>query len=84
MATCIKAKLLSNASSSSLTFKIYSIDSSFSTIKVDVSFAVSFQGVENIYTQHKPLLLEILDQLVKGKLKEASYPYIGTSMLRDR
>ena len=42
------------------------------------------QGVENVYTQHKPLLFSILDQLIKGKLKEASYPYLGTGQLKDR
>ena len=42
------------------------------------------QGVENVYTQHKPLLQATLDQLIKGKLKEATYPYLGTSQLKDR
>ena len=43
-----------------------------------------WQGVENIYTQHKPLLQDTLDQLVKGKLREASYPYIGSYQLREK
>ncbi|KAK7496933.1 hypothetical protein BaRGS_00011913 [Batillaria attramentaria] len=42
------------------------------------------KGVENVYTQHKPLLQGVLDQLIKGKLKEATYPYLGTSQLKDR
>ncbi|XP_070202635.1 vacuolar protein sorting-associated protein 45-like isoform X2 [Littorina saxatilis] len=42
------------------------------------------KGVENVYTQHKPLLITTLDQLIKGKLKEAAYPYLGTSQLKDR
>ncbi|XP_076464978.1 vacuolar protein sorting-associated protein 45-like [Babylonia areolata] len=42
------------------------------------------KGVENVYTQHKPLLQGVLDQLIKGKLKEAAYPYLGTSQLKDR
>eukprot|EP01135_Chromosphaera_perkinsii_P002007 Nk52_evm54s215 gene=Nk52_evmTU54s215 len=41
------------------------------------------KGVENIYTQHEPLLAEVLDQLVKGRLKETSFPFLGNS-LRDR
>ena len=32
-------------------------------------------GVENVYTQHKPMLSEVLDGLIKGKLKEQQYPY---------
>lgn len=37
------------------------------------------QGVENIYTQHKPLLQNILEQLSKGKLKPSSYPFMDSS-----
>ncbi|KAM3825097.1 vacuolar protein sorting-associated protein 45 isoform 2-T2 [Vipera latastei] len=42
------------------------------------------KGVENVYTQHQPLLHETLDQLIKGKLKDNQYPYLGPSSLRDR
>ncbi|KAM7450804.1 vacuolar protein sorting-associated protein 45 [Porites harrisoni] len=42
------------------------------------------KGVENIYTQHSPLLSETLDSLIKGKLKESFFPYLGSSVLRDR
>eukprot|EP00128_Syssomonas_multiformis_P005301 Colp12_sorted_trinity150504_noHs@13588 len=41
------------------------------------------KGVENLYTQHEPLVQDILDQLIKGKLKEVDYPFHGNS-LRDR
>ncbi|XP_033634914.1 vacuolar protein sorting-associated protein 45-like [Asterias rubens] len=47
-------------------------------------FFKGLKGVENIYTQHTPLLQETLDQLIKGKLKEGSYPYLGPSQLKDR
>lgn len=42
------------------------------------------QGVENVYTQHQPLLHDTLDQLIKGRLKDSNYPYLGASSLRDR
>uniref|UniRef100_A0AAA9TRQ9 Vacuolar protein sorting-associated protein 45 n=1 Tax=Bos taurus TaxID=9913 RepID=A0AAA9TRQ9_BOVIN len=42
------------------------------------------KGVENVYTQHQPFLHETLDHLIKGKLKENLYPYLGPSTLRDR
>ncbi|NXI50359.1 VPS45 protein, partial [Chloroceryle aenea] len=32
----------------------------------------------------KPLLHETLDQLIKGKLKDSQYPYLGPNTLRDR
>ncbi|KAK6178811.1 hypothetical protein SNE40_011311 [Patella caerulea] len=44
----------------------------------------NLKGVENVYTQHQPLLASTLDQLIKGKLKEASYPYMGANQLKDR
>ncbi|KAM9970538.1 hypothetical protein ACTFIW_008487 [Dictyostelium discoideum] len=42
------------------------------------------QGVSNIYTQHKPLLHDILDSILKNKLKETSYPYLSTTQSRER
>ena len=33
------------------------------------------QGVDNIYTQHTPLLSKTLEDLAKSKMKEASYPF---------
>ncbi|GFQ74603.1 vacuolar protein sorting-associated protein 45 [Trichonephila clavata] len=42
------------------------------------------KGVENIYTQHTPLLKEILDDIIKGKLKETSYPYLSGTQIRER
>ncbi|TIA79440.1 hypothetical protein E3P98_03289 [Wallemia ichthyophaga] len=32
------------------------------------------QGVENVYTQHTPHLSQTVDLLMKGRLKESSYP----------
>jgi len=32
------------------------------------------KGVDNVYTQHEPLIASIADQLLKGKLKEHDYP----------
>ncbi|XP_074639862.1 vacuolar protein sorting-associated protein 45-like [Acropora palmata] len=47
-------------------------------------FFKGLKGVENIYTQHTPLLAETLDNLVKGKLKEPNFPYMGSTVLKDR
>lgn len=45
----------------------------------------SLKGVENVYTQHQPLLMQTLENLAKGKLKEGDYPTVGSSMqTRDR
>eukprot|EP01133_Synstelium_polycarpum_P008163 gene8163-9594_t len=42
------------------------------------------QGVSNIYTQHSPLLQDILDNVNVNKLPEKSYPYLSTSTTKDR
>eukprot|EP00794_Sanderia_malayensis_P009881 gene9882-10891_t len=47
-------------------------------------FIKGLKGVENIYTQHKPLLHDTLDQLIKGRIKEYQFPYLGKEILRDR
>jgi len=41
-------------------------------------------GVENVYTQHQPLLSQILDQIAKGKLKDATFPLISSSAVSSR
>jgi vacuolar protein sorting-associated protein 45 len=41
-------------------------------------FAQSVQ-VENVYTQHQPILYGILDSIVKGKLKDSSFPQVSPS-----
>lgn len=53
-------------------------------IAITKKFLKGLKGVENIYTQHSPLLRDLLEQLIKSKLKESSFPYLGTSQLRDR
>lgn len=34
------------------------------------------KGVENVYTQHTPRLAQTLEQVIKGRLKEATHPYL--------
>ncbi|XP_053225361.1 vacuolar protein sorting-associated protein 45 isoform X1 [Podarcis raffonei] len=53
-------------------------------VAITKQFLKGLKGVENVYTQHQPLLHETLDQLIKGKLKDNQYPYLGPSTLRDR
>eukprot|EP00092_Neocalanus_flemingeri_P028006 GFUD01030408.1.p1 GENE.GFUD01030408.1~~GFUD01030408.1.p1 ORF type:complete len:558 (-),score=144.94 GFUD01030408.1:620-2293(-) len=35
------------------------------------------KGVENVYTQHSPLIKQILEDCVKNRLKPASFPLLG-------
>ncbi len=38
------------------------------------------KGVSNVYTQHKPLLNEIIDMVKRNKLKDSAFPYEGRSI----
>lgn len=53
-------------------------------VAITKQFFKGLKGVENVYTQHQPLLHETLDQLIKGRLKDSQFPYLGPSSLRDR
>jgi hypothetical protein len=44
------------------------------------------KGVENVYTQHTPLLGETLDLLIKARLKDTDYPFVdgNVQLARER
>ena len=44
--------------------------------KMTKSFMTSVQGVSNVYAQHNPVLIDTLQSISKGKLKQDSHPYI--------
>jgi len=35
------------------------------------------KSAENVFTQHQPLLMQILGNILKGRLKEADYPHVA-------
>ncbi|XP_060535009.1 vacuolar protein sorting-associated protein 45 [Cylas formicarius] len=45
-------------------------------VKITKRFFKGLSGVDNVYTQHKPLLHDTLEDIVKGRLKENLYPLI--------
>lgn len=45
--------------------------------KLTKSITSSINGVQNVYTQHQPVLYYILDSILKGKLKESQYPLLS-------
>ncbi|KAF4416795.1 Mitochondrial translation optimization protein 1 [Colletotrichum fructicola] len=43
------------------------------------------KGVENVYTQHSPLMESTLQNLIRGRLKEQQYPFVeGGGTTRDK
>ena len=52
-----------------------------SRLEMTKSFMTSVLGVENVYAQHVPLLMETLHALNKGKLSPRTYPLVPGSMV---
>ncbi|CAH0390273.1 unnamed protein product [Bemisia tabaci] len=52
-------------------------DTQEAVVKITKRFFKDLKGVENVYTQHVPLLRETLDDLIKGRLKETTFPFLG-------
>jgi len=44
--------------------------------KMTKSFMTNVQGVSNVYSQHVPVLMDTIHAIAKGKLKNATHPYI--------
>lgn len=47
--------------------------------KLGKVFSSGLNGVENVYTQHQPVLSNILESISKGKLKDSTFPVISGS-----
>ncbi|XP_024030625.1 vacuolar protein sorting-associated protein 45 homolog isoform X1 [Morus notabilis] len=41
------------------------------------NMARGLKGVENVYTQHQPLLFQTMESITKGRLRDVDYPCIG-------
>ncbi|KAH0539669.1 vacuolar protein sorting-associated protein 45 [Cotesia glomerata] len=52
--------------------------------KITKKLFKGLSGVENIYTQHNPLLSETLEDLIKGKLNTQTFPYLGQMTMTKR
>lgn len=44
--------------------------------QVTKNLTSSVNGVENVYTQHEPVLVHTLDSILKGKIKDSTFPLI--------
>lgn len=60
--------------------RLYGSDSFFAKAQSGIK---GLKGVENVYTQHTPLLKQTLQNLIKGRLKRSTQPYYddGTGSL---
>ncbi|XP_030760870.1 vacuolar protein sorting-associated protein 45 [Sitophilus oryzae] len=46
-------------------------------VKITKRFFKGLSGVDNVFTQHKPLLHDTLEDLIKGRLRDNLYPIVG-------
>lgn len=53
-------------------------------VKITKRFFKGLSGVDNVYTQHKPVLHETLEELLKGHLRDNLYPYISKYTLNEK
>ncbi|XP_073020919.1 vacuolar protein sorting-associated protein 45 homolog [Primulina eburnea] len=49
-----------------------------------LNMARGIKGVENVYTQHQPLLFQTMENFVKGRLRDVDYPYVGNHFQQAR
>lgn len=48
------------------------------------NMARGLKGVENVYTQHQPLLYNTIESIVKGRLRDIDYPFVGNHYQQGR
>lgn len=63
---------------------IFSCFYSEAHVPVAQVFSCISQGVENVYTQHQPLVFQTMESIVKGRLRDVDYPYVGNHFQQAR
>ncbi|KAI5073398.1 hypothetical protein GOP47_0011411 [Adiantum capillus-veneris] len=48
------------------------------------NMARGLKGIENVYTQHQPLLYQTIESIVKGRLRDIDYPFVGNHFQHGR
>lgn len=48
------------------------------------NMARGLKDVENVYTQHQPLLFQTMESIVKGRLRDVDYPFVGNHFQAGR
>jgi vacuolar protein sorting-associated protein 45 len=48
------------------------------------NMARGLKGVENVYTQHQPLVYQTMESITKGRLRDIDYPFVGNHFQQAR
>merc|ERR1712160_9074 len=59
---------------------LYGVGSKDIMSNLTKSFMTSVQGVQNVYAQHVPLLLDTIQSITKGKLRRDTHPFVPASI----
>jgi len=76
--TAYIAKLLRYAGSRVRSGDLFGNRTILARVKTTVKRGI--RGVQNVFTEHTPYMVEILDNLFRGKLKDAQFPAIPESL----
>ncbi|XP_066600594.1 vacuolar protein sorting-associated protein 45-like [Prorops nasuta] len=52
--------------------------------KITKKLIKGLSGVDNVYTQHNPLITETVEDLIKGKLSTQQFPYLGNTVITKK
>merc|ERR1712087_328873 len=52
--------------------------------KMTKSILTSVQGVANVYSQHVPTLMDVIQSAIRGKLKESAFPLVPSARAMPR
>ncbi|EEF36232.1 vacuolar protein sorting-associated, putative [Ricinus communis] len=48
------------------------------------NMARGLKGVENVYTQHQPLLFQTMESIIRGRMRDVDYPFVGNHYQQGR
>lgn len=66
--------------SQSMRQDLFEITNLTDAVKMTRNLIKGLKGVENVYTQHSPLLKDVLDEVFKGRPLDPHYPQIGSEL----
>jgi vacuolar protein sorting-associated protein 45 len=69
---------------SGIEFLLQGVAATYLLVELKDSFIHCLKGVENVYTQHQPLLYNTIESIVKGRLRDIDYPFVGNHYQQGR
>ena len=77
------AAIMAYAGSKKRTGNLFSYGEGLSLDRIRKLAQEALKGVENIYTQHKPFLHELITEILGGRLSASEFPFLTGQASRD-